>query len=181
MCDPIQVTLLKMRPHYSQSSRENATPSSDTSPLASYKELPSPFPPGSYFWKHLRHFCWSNLIKVKRKAKEGKNPIGSAFSWSVGRRVDCCFTWVSFVQVLLFCEGKCKLTFILKLVLQFLVDPVSSWQIKRTDGDYLGIFNQGRYWYCIAWSYTWTPMFLYLRNAFGSLISRKLLSKDVSF
>ena len=27
MCDPILVTLLKMQPHYSQSSRENATPS----------------------------------------------------------------------------------------------------------------------------------------------------------
>ena len=38
MCDPILVTLLKMRPHYSQSSRENVTPSSGTSPLASYKE-----------------------------------------------------------------------------------------------------------------------------------------------
>ena len=42
MCDPILVTLLKMRPHYSQSSRENATPSSGTSPLASYKEVPPP-------------------------------------------------------------------------------------------------------------------------------------------
>ena len=31
-----------MRPHYSQSSRENATPSSGTSPLASYKEVPPP-------------------------------------------------------------------------------------------------------------------------------------------
>ena len=31
MCDPILVTLLKMQPHYSQSSRENATPSSLTS------------------------------------------------------------------------------------------------------------------------------------------------------
>ena len=40
MCDPILVTLLKIRPHYSQSSRENATPSSGTSPLASYKEVP---------------------------------------------------------------------------------------------------------------------------------------------
>ena len=39
MCDPILVTLLKMRPHYSQSSRENATPSSGTCPLASYKEV----------------------------------------------------------------------------------------------------------------------------------------------
>ena len=42
MCDPILVTLLKMRPHYSQSSRENATPFSGTSPLASYKEEPPP-------------------------------------------------------------------------------------------------------------------------------------------
>ena len=39
MCDPILVTLLKMQPHYSQSSRENAIPSSSTSPLASYKEV----------------------------------------------------------------------------------------------------------------------------------------------
>ena len=43
MCDPILVNLLKMRPHYSQSSRENATPSSRTSSLASYNEvLPPP-------------------------------------------------------------------------------------------------------------------------------------------
>ena len=42
MCDPILVTLLKMRPHYSQPSRENATPSSGTSPLASYKEAHPP-------------------------------------------------------------------------------------------------------------------------------------------
>ena len=40
MCDPILVTLLKMRPHYSQSSRENATPSSGSFPLVSYKEVP---------------------------------------------------------------------------------------------------------------------------------------------
>ena len=39
-CDPIQVTLLKMQPHYSQSSPENATPSGGTSPLASYEEVP---------------------------------------------------------------------------------------------------------------------------------------------
>ena len=39
-------TPLKMQPHYSrQSSREKATPSSGTSPLASYKEV-SPAPPG---------------------------------------------------------------------------------------------------------------------------------------
>ena len=39
MCDPILVTLLKMRPHYSQSSHENAIPSSGTSPLA-FKKIP---------------------------------------------------------------------------------------------------------------------------------------------
>ena len=31
-----------MGPHYSHCSRENATPSSGTSPLASYKGVPSP-------------------------------------------------------------------------------------------------------------------------------------------
>ena len=40
MCDPTLITILKMQPHYTQSSRENATPSSGTSPLASYKEVP---------------------------------------------------------------------------------------------------------------------------------------------
>ena len=45
MCDPILVTLLKISPHYCQSSPENATPSSGTSPLVSYKEvLPSSAP-----------------------------------------------------------------------------------------------------------------------------------------
>ena len=39
MCDPILAT------HYSQSSRENATPSNGTSPLASYKEVTPPPPP----------------------------------------------------------------------------------------------------------------------------------------
>ena len=42
MCEPILETLLKMLPHYSQSSRENATPSGGTSPITSYKEVPLP-------------------------------------------------------------------------------------------------------------------------------------------
>ena len=45
MCDPILVTLLKMQPYYGHSSRENATPSKGTSPLACYKEVPHPSPP----------------------------------------------------------------------------------------------------------------------------------------
>ena len=36
-----------MRPHDSQSSRDNAAPSSGTSPLASYKEVPPSPPPGN--------------------------------------------------------------------------------------------------------------------------------------
>ena len=44
MCDTILETLSKMRPHYSQPSRENVTPSSGTSPLTSYEEVP--LPPG---------------------------------------------------------------------------------------------------------------------------------------
>ena len=44
MCNPILVTLMKMRPHYSQFSHENATQSGGTSPLASYKEVPPPTP-----------------------------------------------------------------------------------------------------------------------------------------
>ena len=39
MCDPILVTLLNMRPHYCQSSRENAT---SIQPLASYREVQPP-------------------------------------------------------------------------------------------------------------------------------------------
>ena len=53
ICDPILVTLSKMRPHYwliidySHSSREDAIPSSSTSPLGSCKGVPSP--PGHRF------------------------------------------------------------------------------------------------------------------------------------
>ena len=42
MCNPILVTLSKQQPHYIQSSHKNATPSSGTSPLASYKEVHPP-------------------------------------------------------------------------------------------------------------------------------------------
>ena len=45
MCDPILVTLLKMRPHYSQSSHQNATTSSGTFPLTSYLLLKKVTPP----------------------------------------------------------------------------------------------------------------------------------------
>ena len=60
MCDPILVTLLKMQPHSSQSSRETATPSSGTSPLASYKEVPPPPPLGIT----LMRFQFKMLLKL---------------------------------------------------------------------------------------------------------------------
>ena len=44
MWNTILVTLLKKRLHYSQSSHENATPFSDPSTLAPYKEVPAPPP-----------------------------------------------------------------------------------------------------------------------------------------
>ena len=51
MYHTILLTLLKMRPHDSQSSRENAAPSSGTSPVASYKEVPPPPPRDVYTQK----------------------------------------------------------------------------------------------------------------------------------
>ena len=71
MCDPILVTLLKMQPHFSQSSRENATLPSGTSPLACYKEVPFPSPPPEGCWMsqapnlHLRGSCWKQNYYVK--------------------------------------------------------------------------------------------------------------------
>ena len=56
----------------------------------------------NYFWKHLRHFCSRNLVKVK--LKEGKNP-SYTIQLSLDKRFDC-HSGYSFVQVLLFFEGK---------------------------------------------------------------------------
>ena len=58
MCDPILVTLLKMRPYYSQSSGENATPSGSTSPLASYKEV----------FAHVHYWDLNFVINLQGKA-----------------------------------------------------------------------------------------------------------------
>ena len=70
MCDPILVTLLKMRPHYNQSSGENDTPSSGTFPLATYKEVPTPPPPpptpGSFDQSSLVLFKGSKVELVCR-------------------------------------------------------------------------------------------------------------------
>ena len=62
MCDPILVTLLKMRPYYSQFGRENATPSSGTSPLVSYVEVPPP-PHSEQIWACLGHM--HNYLYIK--------------------------------------------------------------------------------------------------------------------
>ena len=45
-----------MRPHKSQSSRENATPSSGTSPKAYYREVPPPSPPLGLYAAFIIHW-----------------------------------------------------------------------------------------------------------------------------
>ena len=66
--DLILVTLLKMRPHYSQSSRENATTSSGTSSLASYKKVPRP-PSGDEVAAETGNELWESLLRSVRKVK----------------------------------------------------------------------------------------------------------------
>ena len=68
-CDPILVTLLKIRLHYSHSRRENATRSSGKSPIASYKEVPPPP-------------VWDNWDTPILKGRECK----SALRWGYGYR-----------------------------------------------------------------------------------------------
>ena len=83
MCDPIVVTLLKMRPHNSQSGRENATPSSDTSPLASYKK-------------------WKKKCQKKKKEKERKKVWLPVSQWYVYSRThitsDICIPYPPLLQ-----------------------------------------------------------------------------------
>ena len=83
MCDPILVTLLKMRPHYSQSSRENVTPSSGSSPLVSYKEVP-PIPRKGKFLHKSDKGSFSSRLWVKiavfgRFFSQDRKPI---YSWT---------------------------------------------------------------------------------------------------
>ena len=74
ICDPILVTLLKMQPHYSQSSRENATPSSGTSPLACYWEVPSAPTPGVNSRSALAS-CFGLVFSLACKTQEKKKTI----------------------------------------------------------------------------------------------------------
>ena len=63
MCDPILKTLMKMKPHHSQSSCENATLSSGTSPLGYYWEVPPP--PGvntMVEWRGAGNGLWELLL-----------------------------------------------------------------------------------------------------------------------
>ena len=78
MCDLILVTLLKMRPYYSQSSCENATPSRGTSSVASYKEVPHP-PPGistSLLWFCLKGPKSSLLFEMMHGLRNAETTSG---------------------------------------------------------------------------------------------------------
>ena len=58
MCDPILATLLKVQPHYSQSSREiKMRPHPAAHPLASCKEVPPP-PPVLFVPKRQKPVAW---------------------------------------------------------------------------------------------------------------------------
>ena len=63
----VLVTLLKMRPQYIQSSRENATSSGGTSQLASYKEVPPS--PGAYDFFLALKIGYKQNIHLKRRAE----------------------------------------------------------------------------------------------------------------
>jgi len=77
MCDPNLETVLKMRPHYSQSSRENATSFSGTSPLAFYKEEPPPL---------LKGGTCGLIVKIFRVAeKENAEVIWNTWTLSLSR------------------------------------------------------------------------------------------------
>ena len=56
MCEPILVTLWKMQPHYSQSSRENATPSS-----VAYQPLTRKYPPPHRDFFELSEFLFGQM------------------------------------------------------------------------------------------------------------------------
>ena len=79
---PILVTLLKMQPHYSQSSHENATPSSGTSPLASYKEVPSPspFPHPLVEWLESMNRAFLSILLKDVEWRKSKFPLPSLIS-----------------------------------------------------------------------------------------------------
>ena len=62
MSVPILVTLLKRRPHYSQSRHGNVTPSSGTPLLASYKEVP---PSGLSYRRGGSYFPYSLLNEIQ--------------------------------------------------------------------------------------------------------------------
>ena len=64
MCDPIPVTLLKIKPHYSQSSRENATPSGSASLSVDDKEVSPPPSPGSILRARDFPHCWILAFRI---------------------------------------------------------------------------------------------------------------------
>ena len=105
MCDPILVILLKMQPHYSQSSHENATPPSGTFQLASHKKIPT-LPLGWAFLKnnnkswlfidyidiHIHLTLWSCLNKC---LEMGSGLVAMVISLLQG---DCCSLLLLFLR-----------------------------------------------------------------------------------
>ena len=67
-----------MQPHYSQSSRENETPSSGTSPLACYYEVPPPPGGGGYSAVYVKT-TEQIIIAGRNTATDNKTPDNLSF------------------------------------------------------------------------------------------------------
>ena len=92
MCDPILVTLLKMQPHSSQSRRENATPSSGTSPLASYKGVPPPGKRQKQLIKRIKNK--KNGSPLMRRVGSGRFEGVRGYLSNKGER------WLDFIEII---------------------------------------------------------------------------------
>ena len=104
----------------------------------------------SYFWKHLRHFCWRNLIKMKVKAKEREKSHRFNFFLVEGLIVAWCKSGYHAKEnaIDFYTDLFCKI-----------------WLLRRLFRRY----KSSELRHCISWSYTRTTWFLYLRTAFGHL------------
>ena len=97
-----------MRPHYSQSSRENATPSIGTSPLAFYKEVPSLGPK----IKALHYLSCTTMSNCKRQNKRSQFPRKRSWSLDGWTKIFC-------HRVLAYTRMRCLVPIPLKSVISW--------------------------------------------------------------
>ena len=101
-----------VRPHYSQSSRENATPFSRTSPWASYKEVPPPPPP-----------IHAELRRKKKRSKNSENII--LIEADIQNLKFCRNTWLAFWTIVRLARISIKSRFF------FFKLRLNNWVVER--------------------------------------------------